>query len=131
INFYARLWDGEEAYKHLQLLFRKSTKANLFDNHPPFQIDGNFGGAAGMAEMLVQSRQGKLYIFPALPDAWKNGSINGLKARGDIEINLEWKNGKIIKGSLLSPTDQKLSVTYHGHVSEIQLIANKRYKLNL
>ena len=130
INFYARLWDAGEAYKHLQLLFQKSTKPNLFDNHPPFQIDGNFGGAAAIAEMLLQSRPGKLFLLPALPSAWQTGSVKGLKARGDITINMSWENGKLISGKIISPYEQKISVIIDGKKSDIDLLANTAHTIN-
>lgn len=125
INFYARLWDGESAYEHLQLLLRKSTKPNLFDNHPPFQIDGNFGGTAGIAEMLVQSRSDKIILLPALPKAWKTGHIKGLKTKGNIELEMEWLNGKLSKAIFTSPYSQELSVSYDGKIHFINIIANK------
>ncbi len=131
INFYARLWEGETAYEHLQLLFRKSTKPNLFDNHPPFQIDGNFGGAAGIVEMLVQSRPDKIILLPALPKAWETGYINGVKARGNVEIDMKWTDGKLIEAHFSSPLTQKISVSYDGKIYEIQIVANKLAELNL
>lgn len=134
INWWARLRDGDRAYKILQKAFNYinpadktvkntgggGTYPNLFDAHPPFQIDGNFGATAGITEMLLQSHTGVIDILPALPAAWKDGQIQGIKARGNFVVNLFWKDNKITQAELISVVGGKCTVR-----SNKQLKANK------
>ncbi|KXI29479.1 alpha-L-fucosidase [Paraglaciecola hydrolytica] len=110
INFWARLLDGDRAHKVLSEQLLHSTLKNLWDNHPPYQIDGNFGATAGIAEMLLQSHLGEIHLLPALPSAWPNGQISGLKARGGITVELAWLNGKLQHAMFNSQHSQIINI---------------------
>lgn len=138
INFYARLLDGNNALHHIYELLKKSTHANLFDDHPPFQIDGNFGGTAGIAEMLLQSHAAYIHLLPALPEAWHTGSFKGLKARGNFEISCTWKENCLQEATLTSlagevcklRTEVPIHIIYQGKTiaqSEAIVAAGKTY----
>jgi alpha-L-fucosidase 2 len=116
INFYAKLHDGEKALFHLKELLEKSTLPNMFDNHPPFQIDGNFGGTAAIANMLLQSREGEIVLLPALPKEWTCGSIKGLKAIGNITVDISWKDGKLADYRISAIDDERPKVYYQGKI---------------
>jgi alpha-L-fucosidase 2 len=142
INFWARLLDGDHAHRLLSNLLHITGKgnnidygkgggvySNLFDTHPPFQIDGNFGATAGMAEMLLQSQAGEIHLLPALPQAWAEGSVTGLKARGNITVDMLWNNGKLSSATLQSPVATKVMVRFNGRAQTVTLPAGRPVKL--
>lgn len=145
INLWARLQDGEHAYKMYRELLKYvepdgvetsydrggGTYPNLFDAHPPFQIDGNFGGAAAVAEMLLQSSEEEINLLPAIPGAWKNGSVSGLKARGGFEISMKWDHGELLSVAVSSQKGGKTMLIHGNWQKEIILDAGKEVRFNL
>ncbi|WP_058306228.1 glycoside hydrolase family 95 protein [Gracilibacillus massiliensis] len=129
INMWARLQEGELAYQNILELLKSSTLPNLFDNHPPFQIDGNFGGTAGIAELLLQSHNGELHLLPALPKQWTTGKVTGLKARGGFEVDLSWDKGELKEAVIHSLEGEKCVVLYNNERKEFETIAGQTYPL--
>lgn len=121
ISFFARLLDGDECGRQVQLLLEKSTLPSLLSTHPPFQIDGNFGGAAGIAEMLLQSHNEEIDLLPALPSTWKSGSIRGLRARGGYTINMKWSANKLTALTITADRAGAHAIRYNGKVKRVFL----------
>ncbi|WP_409187200.1 glycosyl hydrolase family 95 catalytic domain-containing protein [Antarcticibacterium sp. 1MA-6-2] len=142
INFWARLLDGDRSYKLLNRAMQLTQTGdvnmmngggvynNLFSTHPPFQLDGNMGATAGMAEMLLQSHSGEIHILPALPKAWSTGKIGGLKARSGIEVDMAWSHGKLDKLTLKSDHNQTVKIRLHKKVVRFELRAGKVLNLD-
>ncbi len=132
INLWARLRDGDHAHDVLALLLDPARSyPNLFDAHPPFQIDGNFGGAAGILEMLVQSRDGLIDLLPALPSVWPNGTVSGLRVRGGITLDLVWRDGKAQKLLLASSRKQQLTLRCGGEQRQLELNGTDSLEVDL
>jgi alpha-L-fucosidase 2 len=129
INFWARLRDGNHSHKLLEELLKESTLTNLFDTHPPFQIDGNFGATAGMTEMLVQSQGEFIEILPALPDTWSAGSFAGIKARGNFELAARWENGKITSLEITSNSGNDCAIKIDDRTIRFATIPGAVYQI--
>lgn len=137
VNFWARLHDGNRAHKLFKTVMRPvgdksenmmdggGSYSNLLCAHPPFQLDGNMGSTAGVVEMLLQSQAGMIELLPALPDAWKSGEVKGLKARGNVTVDMKWKDGKLTSVTLTSGSSQKQPVKYGSITKELSLVKDK------
>jgi alpha-L-fucosidase 2 len=131
INCWARLHDGDRAYSILNHLFAPTrTYPNMFDAHPPFQIDGNFGGTSAITEMLLQSHAGEIELLPALPSAWPAGHVTGLRARGGYEIEITWKDRKLTDVTIRSTGGRKAVVRYGSRTAALELSADQSVHLN-
>ena len=142
MNLWARLGDGDRANVLLSMLlspvgsrakkgvqFAGGSYENLFDAHPPFQIDGNFGAAAGIAEMLLQSTAGEIDLLPALPTAWQDGRVTGLKARGGYEVDIDWKGGKLSDATVRSRLGGTCAVRYGAKTIQLKTQPGKAYSI--
>ncbi len=130
INQWARLHDGNHAYLLVRNLLKDGTLNNLWDTHPPFQIDGNFGGTAGITEMLLQSHAGFIDVLPALPDSWKQGEVRGLCARGGFEVGLKWQQGMLQSVVVKSLAGEPCTLNYHGKTLRFDTKKGQTYRLS-
>ena len=129
LNQWARLHDGNHAYKLYGNLLKNGTLDNLWDTHAPFQIDGNFGGTAGVTEMLMQSHMGFVHLLPALPDAWAEGTIEGLRARGNFTVGIVWNGGKLAKATVYSGAGEPCEVRYGDQTVRFKTQKGKTYSV--
>lgn len=129
LNQWARLQDGNHAYTLFGNLLKNGTLDNLWDTHPPFQIDGNFGGTAGITEMLLQSHMGFIQLLPALPDAWKDGSVRGICAKGNFEVDLTWKDGLLTEAVIRSGSGEDCIVKYAGATLKFKTVKGRTYRI--
>lgn len=129
MNHYAKLWDGEKSYENILKMLANSTYPNLFDMHPPFQIDGNFGATAAMANMLVQSNRERVILLPALPRAWESGEVRGLRLTGNAEIRIAWENGELTACELWADSDYHTEVRWGKERWTVDLCAGETLKI--
>jgi alpha-L-fucosidase 2 len=120
INLWARLQDGDRAYKLASTLLGSGIMPNMLDTHPPFQIDGNFGYTAGVCEMLLQSQTDELHLLPALPKAWSSGNVKGLRARGGFTVDIAWKDGRVIHYRITAPVRGPVKVRINGESKSVE-----------
>ena len=130
LNQWARLHDGNHAYMLYQNLLKNGTLDNLWDTHPPFQIDGNFGGTAGVTEMLLQSHAGFIHLLPSLPEAWSEGAVSGLEARGNFMVSLRWQGGELSEVTLLSRQGGRCTLRYKGAEITLNTQKGRCYRLS-
>lgn len=129
INMYARLWEGEKSYDNLIQLLRRSTLPNLLDNHPPFQIDGNLGAIAGIAEMLLQSNEERTVLLPALPEQWNSGSVKGLCGADGIVYDMVWREGALTEASLYARVDTTVTLQYKNSQKRLTLAKGETLRI--
>jgi len=130
IALWARLREGDHAHLMLRGQLAESTLPNMFDTHPPFQIDGNFGAAAGIAEMLLQSNDRVISLLPALPSAWPQGRVRGLRARGGLAVDMEWRGGALTRAMLTADSGRAVIVKSGGNSAEFHLRAGVPLRLD-
>jgi len=124
---WARLHDGDRTHKLFSSLLANCTLPNLYDTHPPFQIDGNFGATAAIAEMLVQSQAGEIELLPALPAAWPEGKVTGLRARGGFEVGVEWKGGRLVSATIQASRGGTCKLRSGAVTREVAIAEGKTY----
>ena len=127
---WARLGKPENSYQMVRRLLTYNILPNLLANHPPMQMDGNFGVTAAICEMLLQSHTGEIELLPALPSAWPNGSVKGLCARGAFEIDIQWKDGILKRAAVRSRGGRRCKIRYNGKIVDIELSPGQSCSLN-